>query len=104
MSTPRTPIDTVSFIDEYCAFYQQIFPDVRSFEQFKLFHVGLLSELPRKSIPAISKAVGLDDPPIPASLHREFTVEGRRVAPRAADLDQTGTSWATVYPLYRRDW
>lgn len=61
MSTPRTPIETVRFIDDYCAFYQQLFPDVRSFEQFKLLHLGLMSELPRKSLPAISKAVGLDE-------------------------------------------
>jgi SRSO17 transposase len=61
MSTARTPIETISFIDDYCAFYRHIFPDVRSFEQFKLLHLGFLSELPRKSIPAISKAVGLDE-------------------------------------------
>jgi SRSO17 transposase len=61
MSTARTPIETIGFIDDYCAFYRHIFPDVRSFEQFKLFHVGLISEPPRKSIPAISKAVGLDE-------------------------------------------
>jgi hypothetical protein len=35
MSRPRTPTETVRFIDEYCAFYQHIFPDVHSFEQFK---------------------------------------------------------------------
>jgi len=59
MTQPRAPIDTVAFIDEYCAFYRALFPDVRSFEQFKLLHLGLIAELPRKSIPAISKAVGL---------------------------------------------
>ena len=59
MSTRRTPTETVSFIDDYCTYYRSIFPDVRSFEQFKLLHLGCISELPRKSIPAISKAVGL---------------------------------------------
>lgn len=59
MTQPRAPIDTVAFIDAYCASYRNLFPDVRSFEQFKLLHLGRIAELPRKSIPAISKAVGL---------------------------------------------
>jgi SRSO17 transposase len=35
------------------------FPDARSFEHFKLLHVGLISELRRQSLPTIAKAVGL---------------------------------------------
>jgi SRSO17 transposase len=61
MSVARAPIETVSFIDQYCALYQDQFPDVRSFEHFKLLHLGLVAELPRKSLPAIAKAVGLHD-------------------------------------------
>jgi SRSO17 transposase len=59
MSAPRAPVSTLSFVDHYCTFYQDLFPDVRSFEHFKLLHVGLISELPRKSLPALAKAVGL---------------------------------------------
>lgn len=51
----------MTFIDEYCAQYQDLFPDVRSFEQFNLLHLGLLADLPRKSLPAIAKAVGQTD-------------------------------------------
>ncbi|MGK7905870.1 MAG: IS701 family transposase [Synechococcus sp.] len=36
-----------------------MFPDVRSFEHFKYLHIGLVSELKRKTLPAISQAVGL---------------------------------------------
>ena len=61
MTIPRTATPTITFIDEYCARYQELFPDVRSFEQFKLLHVGLLADLPRKSLPAIAKAVGQTD-------------------------------------------
>ncbi len=61
MRVPREPIDTVTFIDEYCAVYRDLFPDVRSFEQFKLLHLGLIADLPRKSLPAISQAVGLHE-------------------------------------------
>ena len=61
MSVARAPVETVSFIDQYCALYQEQFPDVRSFEHFKLLHLGLVAELPRKSLPAIAKAVGLHD-------------------------------------------
>jgi SRSO17 transposase len=48
------PTETVSFIDQYCALYHDLFPDVRSFEHFKLLHLGLVAELPRKSLPAIA--------------------------------------------------
>lgn len=59
MSAPRTPGPTMLFVDCYCAQYQDLFPDVRSFEHFKLLHLGLMTEIPRKSLPAIAKAVGL---------------------------------------------
>jgi SRSO17 transposase len=59
MSAPRTPSPTMRFVDYYCAQYQDLFPDVRSFEHFKLLHIGLITEIPRKSLPAIAKAVGL---------------------------------------------
>jgi SRSO17 transposase len=61
MTIPRTATPTLTFVDEYCSRYQDLFPDVRSYEQFKLLHVGLLADLPRKSLPAIAKAVGLPD-------------------------------------------
>lgn len=70
MTSPRPDTATVTFIDQYCAQYQNLFPDVRSFEHFKLLHVGLLADLPRKSLPAIAKAVGQSDP---QALHHFFT-------------------------------
>lgn len=59
MVEPREAVRTVRFIDNYCAVYRDLFVDVRSFEAFKYLHLGLISELPRKSLPAIAKAVGL---------------------------------------------
>lgn len=59
MNLPREAIATVSLIDQYCAAYQDLFPEVRSFECFKFLHLGMISELKRKSLPAIAKAVGL---------------------------------------------
>jgi SRSO17 transposase len=61
MTPSRTPIATVGFIDDYCTHYQPIFNDVRNFESFKFLHVGILSQLPRKSLPEIAKIVGLKD-------------------------------------------
>jgi SRSO17 transposase len=49
MVEPRPPITTVSFIDDYCNHYQDLFSDVRNFEAFKFLHIGMISELPRKS-------------------------------------------------------
>ena len=56
---PRPPRPTVKLIDDYCQNYQYLFSDVRNYEAFKLLHLGLLSELPRKSLPSLARAVGL---------------------------------------------
>ncbi|HEY9878278.1 MAG TPA: IS701 family transposase [Leptolyngbyaceae cyanobacterium] len=61
MVVPRFARQTVGFVDEYCEAYRELFNDVRSFECFKYLHVGLISELPRKSLPAIAQMVGLKD-------------------------------------------
>ena len=59
MVEPRTAVTTVGFVDDYCNHYQDLFCDVRNFEAFKFLHVGMISELPRKSLPAIARSVGL---------------------------------------------
>jgi SRSO17 transposase len=61
MIEPRKPVATVAFVDEYCLHYRNLFPDVRNFEAFKFLHLGIISELKRKSLPAIARAVGLPD-------------------------------------------
>lgn len=53
MGTAREAVPTVTFVDEYCAAYRDLFEDVRSFEHLCLWHLGLISDLPRKSLPAI---------------------------------------------------
>ncbi len=42
MSKARQAVPTVTYVDEYCQLYQDLFPDVRSFEHFKFLHVGML--------------------------------------------------------------
>lgn len=59
MVEPREAVETVTFIDHYCAAYQHLFLEVRSYEAFKFLHLGMISEITRKSLPAIAKAVGL---------------------------------------------
>lgn len=61
MVEPRLAKPTVQFIDEYCQWYQSLFPEVRSFEAFKQLHLGLISEVKRKSLPAIAQVAGLDN-------------------------------------------
>ena len=70
MVQPRTPHPTVQFVDSYCQMYQHLFPEVRSFEAFKYLHVGLISDIKRKTLPAITKVVGLDNE---QSLHHFLT-------------------------------
>lgn len=59
MVEPREPVCTITFIDNYCAVYRDLFSDVRSFEAFKYLHLGMISEIARKTLPAIARAVGL---------------------------------------------
>jgi SRSO17 transposase len=61
MTERRQAAPTVKFVDEYCQGYQQLFPEVRSFEAFKYLHVGMISEIKRKSLPEIAKFVGLEN-------------------------------------------
>jgi len=61
MVEPRPAKATVQFIDEYCQWYQTLFPEVRSFEAFKQLHLGLISQLKRKTLPAIAEVAGLDN-------------------------------------------
>src|SRR5215470_8054093 len=62
MTQARAATPTVTFVDEYCKLYQDLFPDVRSFEHFKQLHIGMLAEIKRKTLPAIAKATGESDP------------------------------------------
>jgi len=66
MDEPRAARPTINFLDEYCALYRNLFSDVRSFEAFKHLHVGMLSSIQRKTLPAIAELVGL---PNEQSLH-----------------------------------
>lgn len=70
MVEPRLPQPTVKFVDEYCEAYKHLFPEVRSFEAFKHLHVGMISEIKRKSLPEIAKIVGIHSE---QSLHHFLT-------------------------------
>jgi hypothetical protein len=61
MKQPRCAAPTIKFIDEYCQWYKSLFSDVRSFEAFKYLHIGCISDIKRKTLPAIAKIVGLDN-------------------------------------------
>jgi len=70
MIAPREARPTVKFVDEYCASYRKLFPEVRSFEAFQQLHVGIVSEIKRKTLPAIAEVVGLENS---QSLHHFLT-------------------------------
>lgn len=59
MTPPRPAASTLTFIDEYCQYYRHLFTDVRSYEAFKYLHVGMTSEIKRKSLPAIARLCGI---------------------------------------------
>lgn len=61
MVEPRPAATTVGFVDDYCNHYQDLFTNVRNFEAYKFLVLGMISELPRKSLPAIARSVGLSN-------------------------------------------
>ncbi len=61
MVKPRSPRPTVQCVDTYCELYRDLFIEVRAYESFKYLQLGLISDLKRKSLPAIAKAVGLEN-------------------------------------------
>jgi SRSO17 transposase len=56
MVKPRPPVATVQFLDSYCELYQNLFPEVGSFEGFKYLHLGIISEIKRKTLPALANS------------------------------------------------
>ena len=63
MTAPRHAEPTLQFIEEHCEKFRDLFEEVRTFENFQALHLGLLSQLPRKSLPALAKFLGLPNPP-----------------------------------------
>jgi SRSO17 transposase len=62
MTLPREARPTLKFLDKYCQMFRELFPEVRSYAAFKLLHLGMVSKIKRKFLPAIAKAVSLDNP------------------------------------------
>lgn len=79
MVEPREAIRTITFVDNYCAAYQNLFPEVRSFEVFKFLHLGMISEIPRKSLPAIALISRITKRPSFASFFNRITLECRSI-------------------------
>jgi SRSO17 transposase len=57
----REPASTIKFVDDYCQWYRKLFPKVRIFEAFQYLHVGMISDIKRKTLPAIARVVGLSN-------------------------------------------
>jgi SRSO17 transposase len=58
MVKPRPARPTVQFVDTYCELYRDLFVEVRAYESFKYLQLGLISDIKRKSLPAIALVVG----------------------------------------------
>jgi len=62
MTTAREATSKVKFVDDYCKNYREVFGrEIRSWECFRDIELGLISEIKRKSLPNIARAVGLGD-------------------------------------------
>jgi SRSO17 transposase len=70
MVKPRPDQKNATMVYEYCSLYRDLFPEVRSYECFKYLHIGLLSVIKRKTLPAIVREVGLENE---QSLHNFLT-------------------------------
>ncbi len=81
MTKPRDSAHTVAFVDDYCAHYRTVFPNVRQFEQFTHLELGLVAETKRKSLPRLAQTTRAD----PQALHHflaqaDWSVEALRAA------------------------
>ena len=50
----------MAFVDDSCAHYRAVFPNVRQFEQFTHRELGLVAETKRKSLPRLAQATKAD--------------------------------------------
>lgn len=93
MSAAISAQPTIRFVHEYCQLFEPLFPEVRSFEAFKLLHLGMISEIKRKSLPAIAKAVGLDNH---QNLHHflmPVSLDSPIVASKTLGVNSQGVAW-----------
>ena len=103
MTKARDPAPTVAFIDDYCAHYRSVFPNVRQFEQFTRLELGLVAETKRKSLPRLAQTTKAD----PQAFHHflaeadwsvealravrlELTRQALRERPFILCIDETG--------------
>lgn len=103
MTKRREPAHTVAFVDDYCAHYRAVFPNVRQFEQFTHLELGLVAETKRKSLPRLAQTTKAD----PQALHHflakadwsvaalrtarlELTRQALRERPFILCIDETG--------------
>src|SRR5260221_3522 len=103
MTKAREPVPTVAFIDDYCAHYHAVFPNVRQFEQFTHLELGLVAETKRKSLPRLAQTTKAD----PQAFHHflakadwsvealravrlELTRQALRERPFILCIDETG--------------
>jgi SRSO17 transposase len=63
----KAPATSITVVDQYCDAYRDLFAEVRTFENFKHLHVGMISEMKRKSLPASL---------LEEELHSDITVIG----------------------------
>jgi len=61
MFVEREPASTIKLVDDYCQWYSKLFREVRGFEAFKYLHVGMISDIKCKTLPAITRVVGLSN-------------------------------------------
>lgn len=103
MTKAREAAPTVAFIDDYCAHYRSVFPNVRQFEQFTRLELGLVAETKRKSLPRLAQTAKAD----PQAFHHflaeaewsadelrarrlELTRQALRERPFILCIDETG--------------
>ena len=59
MSQPRPADPSLAPVDAYCCYFRTLFSAVRTYEHFTALHAGLLSDLPRQTLPALARFLGL---------------------------------------------
>jgi hypothetical protein len=69
----------VKFVDDYCQWYDSLFPEIRSFEAFKNLYIGMLADIKRKLLPAIAILSGARAWAIMTPLSHSISLAGRQL-------------------------
>jgi hypothetical protein len=92
MPASREARPTIRFVDEYCQLYEELFPEVRSFEAFKFLYLGMISDQTQIAT-CDCEGWWLGQSTKPTSLFNRLSLECPATATETTGVSSQGTEW-----------